>query len=78
MNEVTIKQAKTDRHTAKSAFMRVGKALVHGMEHNRPPNEVRQAVIKLQEADENLVTKHEDYVKHIEDDEAYKTEEKWL
>ena len=78
MNEATIKQAKTDRRTAKSAFTRVGKALVHAVEQNRPPNKVRQAVIKLQEAYENLVTKHEDYVKHIEDDEAYETEEKWL
>lgn len=78
MDEAAIKQAKTDRRTAKSNFTRVGKALVHAVEHQRPPNEVRQAIIKLQGAYENLVAKHEDYARHIEDDEAYETEEKWL
>lgn len=78
MDEAAVKQAKTDRRTAKSNFTRVGKALVHAVEYKRPPNEVRQAIIKLQGAYENLVAKHEDYAKHIEDDEAYETEEKWL
>ena len=78
MEEAAVKQAKTNRRTAKSNFTRVGKALVHAVEYKRPPNEVGQAVIKLQGAYENLVAKHEDYAKHIEDDEAYETEERWL
>ena len=78
MDEAAVKQAKTDRRIANSNFTRVGKGLVRAVEYKRPPNEVRQAVIKLQGAYDNLVAKHEDYAKHIEDDEAYETEEKWL
>ena len=78
MAEAALKQAKTDRRSAKSAFTRAGKALVHAVEHKRPPNEVREVLIKLQGVYENLVVKHEDYTKLIEDDSAYETEEQWL
>lgn len=78
MAEAALKQAKTDRSSAKSAFTRAGKALVHAVEHKRPPNEVREVLIKLQGVYENLVVKHEDYTKLIEDDSAYETEEQWL
>lgn len=78
MAEAALKQAKTDRRSAKSAFTRAGKALVHAVEHKRPPNEVREVLIKLQGVYENLVVKHEGYTKLIEDDSAYETEEQWL
>lgn len=52
--------------------------MVHAVEHKRPPNEVREVLIKLQGVYENLVVKHEDYTKLIEDDSAYETEEQWL
>ena len=52
--------------------------MVHVVEHKRPPNAVRKVLIKLQRVYENLVVKHEDYTKLIEDDSAYETEEKWL
>ena len=78
MAEAALKQAKTDRRSAKSAFTRAGKALVHAVEHKRPPNEVREVLIKLQGVYENLVVKHEDYTKLIEDDNTYETEEQWL
>lgn len=78
MAEAVLKQAKTDRRSAKSAFTRAGKALVHAVEHKRPPNEVREFLVKLQGVYENLVVKHEDYTKLIEDDSAYETEEQWL
>ena len=48
MAEEARKQAKTNRRTAKSAFTRVGKSLVHAVEHKRPPVEVRQVLSKLQ------------------------------
>ena len=78
MSEAALKQAKNARRSAKSAFTRAGKALVHAVEHNRPPNEVREVLMKLQGVYENLVVKHEDYTKLIEDDSAYETEEQWL
>lgn len=78
MAEAALKQAKTDRRSAKSAFTRAGKALVHAVEHKRPQNEVREVLIKLQGVYENLVVKHEDYTKLIEDDSTYETEEQWL
>ena len=42
MNKAALKQGKTDRHMAKLAFTRVGKSLVHTVDHKRPPDEVRQ------------------------------------
>lgn len=78
MAEAALKQAKTDRCSAKSAFTRAGKALVHAVERKRPPNEVRKVLTKVHGAYENLVVKHEDYTKLIEDDSAYETEEQWL
>lgn len=78
INKAALKQAKTERRTAKSAFTRVGKALVHAVEHKRAPNDVREAVVKLQGECENLVAKHKEYAKLVEDDEAYETEEMWL
>ena len=78
MAEAALKQAKIDRRTAKSAFTRAGKSVVHTVESNKPPDEVSQALTKLQGAHESLVTKHEEYVKLIDDDEEYQTEEQWL
>ena len=73
-----LKRAKTDRRTAKSAFTRAGKTVVHSVESNRPTEEVSKALAKLQGAYENLVEKHEAYAQLIEADEHYETEEKWL
>ncbi|KAJ7389782.1 Tumor protein 63 [Desmophyllum pertusum] len=78
MAEAAFKQAKTDRRTAKSAFTRAGKAVVYTVESKRPPDEVSQALAKLQGAYENLVAKHDDYAKLIEEGEHYQTEEQWL
>ena len=50
MDEDALKPANTDRRTAKSAFTRVGKSLVYTVKHERPPDEVRQALAKLQSA----------------------------
>ena len=73
MNEAALKQAKTDRRWAKSAFTRAGKAFVHAVEYKRAPNEVREVLMKLQGVYENLVVKHEDYTKLTEDDSAFET-----
>ena len=55
MDEDALKQAKTDRRTAKSAFTRVGKSLAYTVDHERPPDEVRQALAKLEVVYEALV-----------------------
>ena len=78
MAEAALKQAKIDRRTAKSAFTRAGKSVLHTVGSNRPPDEVSQALTKLQGAYESLVTKHEEYAKLIDDEEDYQTEEQWL
>lgn len=52
--------------------------MVHAVEHKRPRNEVKEDLAQLQGAYENLVAKHEDYTKFIEDDSTYETEEQWL
>ena len=76
--EAALKQAKIDRQTAKSAFTRAGKAVVHDVDHNRPSVEVREAIDKFKGAYEVLIEKHEDYKKLIEDDAVYENEEKWM
>ena len=43
MDEAALKQSKTDRRTAKSAFTRLKKALVYAVESHRPADEVRQS-----------------------------------
>ena len=52
--------------------------MVHGVEHNRPAVEVREAIDKLKGAYEILIEKHEDYTKLIEDDAVYENEEEWM
>ena len=76
--EPALKQAKIDHRTAKSAFTRAEKAVVHDVEHNRSAVEVREAIHKLNGAYEVLIEKHEDYSKLIEDDAVYENEEKWM
>ena len=62
MDEDALKQAKctANRSTAKSAFTRVGKSLAYTVDHERPPDEVRQPLAKLQVVYEALVCKHEE------------------
>ncbi|PFX19266.1 hypothetical protein AWC38_SpisGene16336 [Stylophora pistillata] len=78
MAEAALKQAKTDRRTAKSAFTRLKKALDHLVENHIPPDEVRQSLAKFHGAYESLVEKHDEYTKFIENNEEYQMEEQWL
>ena len=73
-----LKRAKIDRRTAKAAFTRVLKALEHVFAKERPTNEVKETLGKVQGAFENLVNKHEEFTKLIEEDEDYDKEENWL
>ena len=78
MAEAATNKAKIGRRTAKSAFTRAGKTVVHTVESKRPPDEVKKALVKLQGAYENLVAKHEEFTQLIDDDQEYETEELWL
>ena len=55
--EEALKQAMIYRRTAKSAFTRAGKAVVHDAEHNRLAVEVREAIDKLKGAYEIFIEK---------------------
>ena len=79
MSETDLaKEAKISRRNAKAALTRAGKTLRHALHVQRPPEEVKQLLKKLQEAYESLVIKHEAFTKLIEDDTEFEREETWL
>ncbi|CAB3977716.1 PREDICTED: uncharacterized protein LOC107334806 [Paramuricea clavata] len=73
-----LKEAKISRRNAKATLTRAGKTLRHTLHVQRPAEEVKQSLTKLQEAYEKLITKHEELTKLIEDDAEFETEEAWL
>ena len=73
-----VKPAKINRRAAKAALTRCGRALAHLVEHKRSASEVRDSLIKVNNAYENLVTKHELYTNLLTDDEEFNKEESWL
>ena len=68
-----IQKAKASRRTAKVSLTRAGKALRSMVESKRPASEVRESFVKMQEAYEKLIVKHEDVTQLIET-----KEEEWL
>ena len=77
-DEEALKAAKTERRTAKSALTRGVKSLSQLIDAKRPEEEVRESLNKLQIAFQNLVTKHENYARLIEDDGEFEKEEEWM
>ena len=73
-----VKLAKINPLAAKAALTRCGRALTHLVEHKRPASEVRDGLIKVNNAFEILVTKHELYTNLLIDDKEFKKEESWL
>ena len=73
-----LKEAKISHRNAQAALTRAGKTLRHALHVGRPPDEVKQLVIKLQEAYASLIVKHEALTKLIEDDTEFDREETWL
>ena len=73
-----LQKAKVSRRTAKASLTRAGKALQSMMESKRPASEVRESFVKVQEAYEKLIVKHEDVTQLIEADEEFAKEEEWL
>lgn len=78
MAEEALKAAKTDRRTAKGTLTRCGKSLAKLIEAKRPEQEVRDGLSKLQLAFDNLVEKHENYSRLLEDDGEFEAEEGWM
>ena len=70
-----IKEAKLKRRTAKAALTRIGETLTQKIEGNRPAEEIAESLQNLKQAYTDLVAKHEDFARRIEDDEAFTNEE---
>ena len=71
MAEEELKEAKKIRRNAKAALTRCGNWLNNVIEVERPGSEVRDALDKVQKAYDELVVKHEDYMKLIDDDTKF-------
>ena len=76
--ETELKEAKKIRRNAKAALTRCGKKLTSLLEVERPESEVRDALNEVKEAYSNLVKKHEEYTKMIDDDEQFEEAENWM
>ena len=73
-----LKAAKIQRRSAKAALTRLGKALNHLCENERPAEEVSDYLIKVEQAFDNVVSRHELYANLIDQDEQFEQEEQWL
>ena len=78
MTEVAEKTAKINRRTANAGLTRCGKALEHLISHERPTNEVRDALSKFNNAFDSLVLKRKEFTSLIENDDEFAKEESWL
>ena len=78
MAEEDIKTAKIGRRTAKAGLTRQGRTLEHLVSNKRPTDEVRDALLKVTNAFESLVLKHEAFASLITDDTEFQKEEDWL
>ena len=78
MSDEALKAAKIQRRAAKVSLTRLVKALTHLCESKRPANEVSKYLVKVKDAFENVVSKHETYANLIVNDDLFENEEKWL
>ena len=78
MAEEELKEAKKIRRNAKAALTRCGNWLNNVIEVKRPGSEVRDALDKVEKVYDELVVKHEDYTKLIDDDKKFEEAEIWM
>ena len=78
MTEQLLKETKINQRNAKAALTRAVKSLPHLIESKRPGKEVSDVLSKVQEAYENLIGKHEEFTKLIEDEKEFEEQEAWL
>ena len=78
VDENAQKTARIQRRAAKSTLTRLGKVLALLQENNRPANQVSDYLVKVKQAFDKIVLKHEEYTSLIVSDEDFETEEQWL
>ena len=81
MAEEELKEAKKIWRNAKAALTRGPRGcnwLNNVIEVKRPGSEVRDALDKVEKAYDELVVKHEDYTKLIDDDTKFEEAENWM
>lgn len=76
--EAEIKEAKKIRRNAKAALTRSGKWLINPIEAQRPGSEVRETLSETEESYKDLVVKHEDHTKLIDDDVNFEEAKSWM
>ena len=72
-----LKEAKKIRRNAKAALTRSGNWLNNIIEVKRPGSQVRDALNKVEKAYDELVVKHKDCTKLIDDDTKFEEAENW-
>ena len=78
MTEELLKEGKKARRNAKGTLTRTGNWLTSLGEAKRPEAEVRDALAKIEASYNELVIKHDDYVKLIDDDALFEEAENWM
>ena len=78
MAEEELREAKKIRRNAKVALTKCGNWLNNVIEVKRPGSEVRDALDKVEKVYDELVVKHEDYTKLIDDDKKFEEAENWM
>ena len=78
VDEYALKTGKIQRRAAKSTLTRLGNVLALLQENNRPANELSDYLVKVKQAFDKIVLKHEEYTSLIVSDEDFETEEQWL
>ena len=76
--ENAIKQAKIKRRNCKGALTCQGKVVCHKLSANRPAEEIRKELKKYELAFEDLLSKHEEFLMLLQDDEQFEHEEAWV
>ena len=78
MTEEQLKEGKKARRNAKGTLTRTGSWLTSLVEAKRPETEVRDALAKIEASYNELVIKHDDYIKLIDDDALFEAAEDWM
>ena len=73
-----VERSEETRRNAKAALTRCGNWLNNVIGVKRPGSEVRDALDKAEKAYNDLVVKHEDYTKLIDDDTQFEEAENWM
>ena len=76
--ENAIKQAKIKWSNCKGTLTCQGKVVCHRLSANRPAEEIRKELKKYELAFEDLLSKHEEFLMLLEDDEQFEHEEAWM